>query len=343
MNKNLLVVIILLGFQAISFGGCGHGTEDKASRVAIKEIALAGAIAEPRAELSGLTWYKNNLILLPQYPDRFASSAYGALFFIPKSEILSSIEADAPSPIIPQKIDLNVEDLSKLIPGFEGFESLVIVGQAVYMTIEASEPAMKGYIISGTISADLSAIVLDTATLREISLNGYVANASDESITYADGKLLTFYEANGANISQAPTANVFSTNLEAETPIPFPSIEYRVTDATKVDSNGYFWIINFMFPGDGADYLPAHDSFSDTTEVIPDPAGRVERLIELRYSEEGIVATDRRPIDLVLENDEVSCNWEGLAKLDDRGFLLITDKFPKTILGFVQAHIENRM
>jgi hypothetical protein len=30
-------------------------------------------------------------------------------------------------------------------------------------------------------------------------------------------------------------------------------------------------------------------------------------------------------------------NWEGLVRLDDRGFLLVTDLFPGTILGFVPA------
>jgi len=28
-------------------------------------------------------------------------------------------------------------------------------------------------------------------------------------------------------------------------------------------------------------------------------------------------------------------NWEGIVRLDNRGFLLATDKFPTTILGFV--------
>jgi hypothetical protein len=91
-----------------------------------------------------------------------------------------------------------------------------------------------------------------------------------------------------------------------------------------------------MYPGDEDDYRPSVDAFSDRSGVIPDPSGRVEHLIELRYTEHGIVTTGRRPIDLVLKEDGLSRNWEGIAPLDDRGFILVTDKFPKTMMVFVQ-------
>jgi hypothetical protein len=61
---------------------------------------------------------------------------------------------------------------------------------------------------------------------------------------------------------------------------------------------------------------------------------QVERLIELQVKDAGIVLTDRPPIQLQLSSD-VPRNWEGLVRLDDRGFLLATDKFPGTLLGFV--------
>lgn len=44
--------------------------------------------------------------------------------------------------------------------------------------------------------------------------------------------------------------------------------------------------------------------------------------------------TNTPPIQLQLI-DGVSRNWEGLVRLDERGFLLITDEFPETILAFV--------
>ncbi|MGD9316494.1 MAG: hypothetical protein PVG56_06655, partial [Anaerolineae bacterium] len=69
-------------------------------------------------------------------------------------------------------------------------------------------------------------------------------------------------------------------------------------------------------------------------------AETVERLLEFEYSESGIDLVDRPPIQLELMDSflgGLGRNWEGLARLDDRGFLLVTDLFPGTILGFVPA------
>ena len=44
--------------------------------------------------------------------------------------------------------------------------------------------------------------------------------------------------------------------------------------------------------------------------------------------------TDTPPILLRLDAS-VGRNWEGIARLGDRGFLIATDKFPETLLGFV--------
>jgi hypothetical protein len=54
----------------------------------------------------------------------------------------------------------------------------------------------------------------------------------------------------------------------------------------------------------------------------------------MQYSANGIALTDTSPVLLTLVTD-VSRNWEGLAFLEGRGFLLMTDKFPETILAFV--------
>jgi hypothetical protein len=55
---------------------------------------------------------------------------------------------------------------------------------------------------------------------------------------------------------------------------------------------------------------------------------------------EGIALADRPPLQLALSDDllgMIGRNWEGLARLDPRGFLLVTDTFPGTILAFVPA------
>ena len=46
-----------------------------------------------------------------------------------------------------------------------------------------------------------------------------------------------------------------------------------------------------------------------------------------------IVRTSTPPIQLYLE--EKSRNWEGLARVDGKGFLMIVDEHPRTILAFI--------
>ena len=61
----------------------------------------------------------------------------------------------------------------------------------------------------------------------------------------------------------------------------------------------------------------------------------VERLLAFQFTEDGIVLAPLAPIQLQLLPDDEARNWEGIARLDERGFLLVTDKFPETILAFV--------
>jgi hypothetical protein len=61
----------------------------------------------------------------------------------------------------------------------------------------------------------------------------------------------------------------------------------------------------------------------------------VERLVEFQFSEAGIVFSDHPPIQLALQDRQTSRNWEAIARLDEMGFLLATDRHPATILAFV--------
>ena len=63
-------------------------------------------------------------------------------------------------------------------------------------------------------------------------------------------QLVAIYEANGAGVNPQPYAYQVDQALTTTTTIPFPTIEYRITDATPLDENGVFWAINYFFPGD---------------------------------------------------------------------------------------------
>ena len=57
-------------------------------------------------------------------------------------------------------------------------------------------------------------------------------------------------------------------------------------------------------------------------------------MIEFEIKDDKITTSDKEPIQLVLD-EKASRNWESIVRLDDKGLLIATDKYPKMILGFV--------
>jgi len=146
--------------------------------------------------------------------------------------------------------------------------------------------------------------------------------------------VVTFYESNGQEVNNSPVVHLFDTNLLGVGTVPFPYIPYRITDVTELDENGRFWAINYNFPGDRA--IQEEDSLIAQYEEGPThlTSDGVERLVEFQYSSDGITRIEQPPIQLQLLDEDLR-NWEGIVRLDDLGFLLVTDKFPETILAFV--------
>jgi hypothetical protein len=304
--------------------------------VAIQPIPLAGDAALDIAELSGLAWDGDRLVLLPQYPDRFQSAHEGVLFAIDRAVLEAHIEHTSDQPIEPTRIELVAPGLLEAIEGQEGFESIAFTGRRAYLTIEARRSdRMVGYLVRGELDADGARLVIDTHTLAEIPAATELDNAADEALLVLDDRVLTLYEANGAGVNTAPRAHLFDPSLQALGTIPFPSIEYRVTDASSVDADHRFWVVNYLYSGDRSKYRPVRDA-------IAARYGRgethrreqsVERLLELQYTPAGITLVERPPIVFRLEPGDR--NWEGLVRWGDRGFLVVTDRHPETIFGYV--------
>ncbi len=60
----------------------------------------------------------------------------------------------------------------------------------------------------------------------------------------------------------------------------------------------------------------------------------VERFVELEVTAAGIQCTDTAPLELELGRGP-GRNWEGIVRFQDRGFLVVTDKHPASMLAFV--------
>jgi len=301
-------------------------------------IPLAGPVAGRNAEVSGLAWYSDTLIILPQYPGRFPSDEDGRIFALPKAGILAFLDGDSDEPLTPQEVLWDAPGLAEQIPGFQGYEAIAFLGERAFVTIEAETGSeMMGYLVAGEIAPDLSVLRLDPDTLVEIPPPADLNNMSDETLLVAGDTLVTIYEANGANVNPDPAAHLFDLSLQPADPIPFPNIEYRITDATALDDAGRFWAINYLWPGDADKLDPADDPLAVAFGQDPTHAGSaaVERLLQFQYAPDGITLLDTSPIQLALRDDGEARNWEGVVRLDEMGFVLMTDKFPETILAFV--------
>lgn len=299
-------------------------------------IPITGTLSRSDAEISGMAWYNDTLILLPQYPGRLGEGD-GAVFGLHHSDIIDYLDGNKTSPLEPFPIPVYAPGLEN-IQGFEGFEAIAFSSEVVFLTIEAKPDEMLAYLVTGEIASDLSELRLDVNNLAKIQPGAAIPNMSDEAVLIYGGQVITIYEANGFNVNPRPQVHCFDFSLQPLGTIPFPTIEYRITDAAPPNADGYFWAINYFFTGD-TKLAPAHDPLANrfgegTTHSQSDI---VERLVEFRYSSEGITLTDSPPIQLQLLEEDEARNWEALAPLDGRGFLLATDKYPQTILGFVAA------
>jgi hypothetical protein len=334
--RNTLILILLICVAVggyFSFGLMQEPQAAIAQEQSLKLIPLAGPVADKSAEISGLAWFGDTLILLPQYPERFGAGD-GVLFAMPKQSILDYLDGKSSEALKPQTVTFVAPGLKEKIANFQGYEAIGFHGDRVFLTIEAGQGTeMHGYLVSGAITADGSQIMLDTAKIVEIPLPIMSENHSDEALLVLDDKILTFYELNGADLVPHPVALTFDLDLNPLSSLSFPHLEYRLTDASLAP-DGQMWVINYFFPGD-TDMLPKSDPLAQTYGEGPTHAqvDQVERLVAFNLTVSGFTLAKSAPIQLTLEKD--SRNWEGLVALDQRGFLVATDKYPTTMLGVV--------
>jgi len=315
-------------------------------------IPVTTTLAHARSEISGMAWYGDNLILLTQYPDfekrrNIAPDAVPGFFALAKADIVAVVDGTKKDALVPKRVPVNDGDLIKLIDAdgfnFQGYESIVFVGDTAFVTLEAQSKTnpntMQAYLMAGKIAADLSGIQFDPTKLTPIKSPAPLNNMAYEAMLVVGDKLLAMYEANGVNVNKSPVAYAFDQKTLAPAGmVPLANLEYRLTDVTPLDSAGKFWAINYHFPGESellkspkVDALALKYGQGSTHAKFP----QIERLIEFQYKEGGITFTDRAPIQLALINADTARNWEAIARLDQRGLLIMTDSFPTTILAFV--------
>ena len=297
-------------------------------------ISLSGEVTERWAEISGLAWYRDHLIILPQFPERFADH----IFAIPMTRIIAFLDGANPQPIAPRPVAFVALEVRERVSHFDGFEAIGFFGDRAFLTIETkADSTCQAYLVAGSMVPDLSSLTLDLDNLTAIAPQVNIANISEEALVVTHDRIVTLSEVNGANVNPTPVAHLFDHQLQPRGTPSFPTLEYRVTDATALDADGRFWVLNYFFPPD-RDLLPPADDLECTrfgTGASHAVYPTVERLLELQLTRHGIERTDKPPVLLQLLNRTTCRNWEGLVRLDQQGFLLMTDEYPAAILAFV--------
>ncbi len=334
--------VILVGFLGLLLTTApvwAGGVPDGMPPVRPLLLPLTGPLADPRAEVSSMTWQGDTLVILPQFPDRFAEDGLLGFFAVGKQEILDVLDGGGREPIQPHLVFCRAPGLMGVVRGFDGLEAMGCIGNRYYMTVEAKDDTvMAGYLVSGHYDVIDDLVVMDLTSLNSIPMGLNISNIAEEAIIIDGERVITLSEANGLNVNPEPRAKVFNADAEFTGSLPMPQIEYRVTDATALDEAGRFWVINYFFPPERAKLDPAPDPelarFGDPASFDPDQC--VERLLELQLTaDDRIIRTDRPPLNLELLPDGECRNWEAVVRLDDRGFLLMTDKYPGTLLAFL--------
>jgi len=274
------------------------------------EVPLDGLITDRKQEISGMTTYKDNLILLPE-------NRNGYYFYIPFDEIMNTLRTG--DKILPIQKTFTTRKLKERYSGLDGFEAIAFNGDDVYIMVEVRiDGKMAGLLLWGTIIPSTMEIDIPEENIMLIKPPAQIDNFSFESLTITDGQLIMIYETNGSKTIDKPFQYVVNLDDMSINKTPFPNIDFRLTDATSVVDNK-FWMINYYWTGD------------KETLGVPNDVG-IERLVEFKLGYNGIERSSSEYI--TLDNLDDPHNWEGLVRFG-RGFLICTDKWPRMVLGYI--------
>ncbi len=299
----------------------------------VQFLPLVGPLFQPEAEISGMSWHGDVLVLLPQYPHKWDHSLFG----LHRADLARAIAGEAGLFLEPFPIPLHGSVGLRQLQGFEGLEAIAFSGDTVYLVSEANmKSQMQGYLVAGTVKSDLTAIELNLEQVSVLLPQTQIMNQSYEALIPMHSGVGSVFEVNGAELNAHPNVLMHGPELLPLEAIAMPHVEYRLTDATEVNASGEFWMFNFHWPGSKR-LMPARDPIVDRWGEGPSQAQSdiVERILKFQLTSSGVKLVDEPPLELQLLNSTVARNWEGIALWEDEGFLIVTDQFPTTLLAYV--------
>jgi hypothetical protein len=306
--------------------------------IAVQIIPLAHPLGQDAAEISGLAWCQGKLVLLPQYPERLSDDGASYFYYLEKQQIVDFIDGLSTQPLQPKAIRINQKALRNAIAFFDGFEAIACRDNKLWLAIEALNVlgSYQSFVVAGVINfTEGPNIEVDLESLVPLQTQSKLRNMGEEAIIMVDDDVIAIHEVNDVRTVKQPKARRVNRLTQEVSELSFPNLPYRITDATELDAEQRFWVINYKYSGDkfsrnATDPL-IQEFIQGTRHKKYD---NVERLLEFKIEGEHISLLDQAPIQLQMTNID-GRNWEGIVRLEGRGFLLATDKHPATLLGFV--------
>ena len=339
LKRFLIFCLMLSGSSSLKAEQQTEPQPKPQAELKVVEIPLSPPLDLPGAEISGMTWCGDKLVLLPQYPRRLTSDKKSRFYTLSKQDIVDYLDGKSTATLQVKPISVDEQNLRKKISIFDGYEAIACVDDTVWLAIESVNllGIYYSYLVKGKLnwSDESATITIQANSLLSLESQSKMRNMGDEAIFIHRNHVISIHEVNDPKATEQANVQILNTDNFKQSKIPFPHIPFRITDTTKLDKNGRFWAINYKYSG---------DKFSrKSLDPIAEKYGEgdshkqyynVERLLEFQFSEDQITLVDRAPLQLKMQQQE-GRNWEGLVRLGERGFLLATDKHPKTILGFV--------
>ncbi len=259
-----------------------EGTKIPVDTNATPETAAPLSLQSPiTAAITGLSWYSDTLLVLT------ANSEAGqpGLLLIAKGQLIQ-VESNPSAALAIQTVPMDVSPLRQALPGFSTFQSLAVMDDQVFFTLQAGN---LDYLVSGKVAEQPLHINLDPSRLARISQqDGFPSRA----LLPAGSSIMLFPEA--PLYAPGAAALIFDVFLnEKGNPVQLPRLDGSLLAATPADDSGHFWVL----------LQPAY------------PADRVD-LVELQFTEEGIQPGGQPFLRLP------PGSWQAVARLDAHTLIL---------------------
>lgn len=298
-------------------------------------LQLPHAISGINEEFSGITQYHNRVYLLPQYGDHKETKLSGTfnIYSLASDSINRAIEGrDSLHYYRITKVKNLTQLPNEIADNYQGFETITIVNQRVYLSIETRDTHYYCYLLKGTLDTIKNEIYIDSHNFVRLRRYPYVENAGFESVAYLpkEKKLLAYYEFNG--MPGGGIGYLIDPSFKkSPQQIKSPFLYFRITDITTT-STGQIYGINYHYNGNYDEYLNngiLMNREEDIESEVPDLKDKLTQSPEyLKNNTYARIITLKNYKDKqwqhVVSFDGEKNNWEGIT-LFNKGALIITD------------------